>query len=91
MRPKLDECTSDAVFRHFAASVGPGRLTVPIDEACIGKANVMEDKSLFISSCSRRELARRRPGRNAPRARLLLALVVLVLAAAAVFVARGGV
>jgi hypothetical protein len=44
-----------------------------------------EQRSLFISSCSRRELARRRPQHSALRAQLMLAIalaaaVVLVLA-----------
>ena len=50
----------------------------------------MEDKSLFISSCSRRQLARRRPGRVLSRRHAVLTLVVLVVALAAVFAARGG-
>lgn len=59
----------------------------------------MADRSLFISSCSRRDLARRKSGRaparrglgQAPaRAPLLLTLAVLVLALAAVLAARGG-
>jgi hypothetical protein len=41
----------------------------------------MEEKSLFISSCSRRELARRRPHRSLPP--LPLAVIVLALAMAA--------
>ncbi len=50
----------------------------------------MEDRSLFISSCSRRDLARRKPGRMVSRSPLLLTLIVIALAAAAVFAARGG-
>ena len=65
-------------------------MTVPIDAACMGKAQLMDDRSLFISSCSRRELARRRPGRAVTRTQLLLALVVLIVVAAAVFAALGG-
>lgn len=49
----------------------------------------MEDRSLFISSCSRRELARRRPGRFRFNMQAALAMVVLALAIAAVLVARG--
>ena len=51
----------------------------------------MEDRSLFISSCSRRELARRRPGaRMISRTQALLTLAVLLVAAGAVLAARGG-
>jgi hypothetical protein len=41
----------------------------------------MEDKSLFISSCSRRDLARRRPHRSLPP--LPIAVIALALAMAA--------
>jgi hypothetical protein len=41
----------------------------------------VEDKSLFISSCSRRDLARRRPGRTLPP--LPIAVIVVALAMAA--------
>jgi len=52
----------------------------------------MEDRSVLISSCSRRELARRRPARTVPLAPIMLALFVLVVVAAgAVIAARGGV
>jgi lysylphosphatidylglycerol synthetase-like protein (DUF2156 family) len=51
----------------------------------------MEDRSLFISSCSRRELARRRPTRNISWTPLMLTLIVLALAAGAIIAARGGV
>jgi hypothetical protein len=50
----------------------------------------MEDRSLFISSCSRRELARRKPGARPSRARLVLLLGVFLIALAAVVVLRGG-
>jgi hypothetical protein len=42
----------------------------------------MEEKSLFISSCSRRDLARRRPHRLLPP--LPVAVIVLAMALAAV-------
>jgi hypothetical protein len=44
----------------------------------------MEERSLFISSCSRRDLARRRPQRTALYLPLVLAAVLLGLALAAV-------
>jgi hypothetical protein len=48
-------------------------------------------ESIFISSCSRRELARRRPTRN-PAVRLQLVAVLLVIAALATLViSRGGI
>jgi hypothetical protein len=42
-----------------------------------------------MSSCSRRQLARRRPGRGAMRVQLLL-VIALILVAAAAFVAGRG-
>jgi hypothetical protein len=49
-------------------------------------------ESIFISSCSRRELARRRPTRK-PIARLELLAVLLVIVAglATLVLARGGI
>jgi hypothetical protein len=48
-------------------------------------------ESIFISSCSRRELARRRPTRNpALRLQLIVALLLLLAGVGAVFAARGG-
>jgi hypothetical protein len=44
---------------------------------------------LFMSSMSRRELARRRPGRLWRRSQLVLVLLIIVLAAAAYLLARG--
>ncbi|MGI8414196.1 MAG: hypothetical protein ACR2LV_10780 [Solirubrobacteraceae bacterium] len=49
----------------------------------------MADPEIFISSCSRRELARRRPTRAALRMQFLIA-VLLLLAAVAAFLAGGG-
>ncbi|MBV9310858.1 MAG: hypothetical protein JOZ73_08495 [Solirubrobacterales bacterium] len=40
----------------------------------------MTDRSVFISSCSKKELARRRPTPNAYRMQLLLAVLVLCIA-----------
>jgi hypothetical protein len=51
----------------------------------------MEGKSIFISSCSRRQLARRRPTRGAMRLQRLMALVVLAVAVGALVAARGGI
>lgn len=52
------------------------------------------DSRLFLSSCSRRALARRRPGRSSLPSRLLpmlgLAVAVAVAVAAAAFVAASG-
>jgi hypothetical protein len=49
----------------------------------------MESRSIFISSLSRRQLARRRPSRWAGRAELVMVVVLIALAIAAVIVARG--
>jgi hypothetical protein len=50
-----------------------------------------QEKSLFISSCTRREMARRRPGRSAGRLELSVGLVLLVAALVAFLVVRGGI
>jgi hypothetical protein len=50
----------------------------------------VEGKSVFISSCTRRQLARRRPPRSVLRLQLLVALLVLAIALAAVIAGRGG-
>ena len=47
-------------------------------------------RSLFISSCTRRQLARRRPSRAAPRMQVLTAMIVLVAAAGAFLMILGG-
>jgi hypothetical protein len=49
-----------------------------------------QSKSLFISSCTRREMARRRPGRSAGRLELLVGMTLLVAALVAFVVVRGG-
>lgn len=51
----------------------------------------MEERSLFISSCTRRQLARRRSGRARLSLPALLALLLLVAAVGAFLVAHGGV
>jgi hypothetical protein len=50
----------------------------------------MERKSVFISSVTRRELARRRPARHALRLEMMLAAVVLAAAIVVFLVGRGG-
>jgi hypothetical protein len=50
-----------------------------------------QEKSLFISSCTRRELARRRPGRSAGRVELFVAAIVLAAAVLAFLAVRGGI
>jgi hypothetical protein len=47
----------------------------------------MEDKSMFISSCSRRDLARRRPHRSLPPLPIAVIAVVLAMAALGVLLA----
>jgi hypothetical protein len=49
----------------------------------------MESKSIFISSLSRRQLARRRPSRHPYRADRLMLLVLVSMAFVAVATARG--
>ena len=50
----------------------------------------MSEKSVFISSCSKRELARRRPTPNAYRWQQLIAMIVLCAALAAFLATRVG-
>lgn len=50
----------------------------------------MQEKSLFISSCTRREMARRRPTRGMYPVHVLLAIVVLALALGVALTAHGG-
>jgi hypothetical protein len=49
----------------------------------------METKSIFISSCSRRQLARRRPYRSPIRAQLMTAVLLAVVAVVVIAMARG--
>jgi hypothetical protein len=51
---------------------------------------MMQEKSVFISSCTRRELARRRSHRAMMRAQLLMAACLIPLAVGAFFAAHGG-
>jgi hypothetical protein len=50
----------------------------------------MLDSNIFISSCSRRELARRKPPRNAFRVQLMLTMLLLVAATVALVAVRIG-
>ncbi|HET8979568.1 MAG TPA: hypothetical protein VFN87_15500 [Solirubrobacteraceae bacterium] len=50
----------------------------------------MPQSRLFMSSCSRREFARRRPGRS-PLPVLAVGLLVVLVCAAAFMVGRGGI
>jgi hypothetical protein len=50
----------------------------------------MEDKSVFISSVTRRDLARRRPSRTLMRIESLLAFALIVAAVCAFIVVRFG-
>jgi hypothetical protein len=51
----------------------------------------MTESRLFLSSCSRCELARRRPGRSVPWLALFVGLLVVLVCAAAFLVGRGGI
>jgi hypothetical protein len=51
----------------------------------------MSESRLFLSSCSRRDLARRRPGRVLPRPVLIVGLLVVLVCAAAFLLGRGGI
>jgi hypothetical protein len=77
-------------FAQFPGSVRAGRLTSHTGEASIGLRE-MENRNLFISSCSRRQLARRRPSKSAWRLQLAVAMVLLFAAVLAFAVSRLGV
>jgi hypothetical protein len=57
----------------------------------MGLEELMENRSVFVSSCSRRQLARRRPTRTAPWVPILLSLLVVLLALGTFAAARGGI
>jgi hypothetical protein len=48
-----------------------------------------QQSKLFMSSISRRELARRRPGRRWARPQFVLMVLVILIAAAAYLLGRG--
>jgi hypothetical protein len=50
----------------------------------------MEDRTVFISSCSRRQLVRRRVTRGALRLQVPVAMLILAMACAAFVAARIG-
>jgi hypothetical protein len=50
----------------------------------------MPESRLFMSSCSRRQLARRRPGRAVLRIQLALVMLLILAGVAAFVVGRGG-
>ncbi len=50
----------------------------------------MLGSDIFISSCSRRQLSRRRPPRDPLRLQILVATVILALALAAFVLGHGG-
>ncbi len=50
----------------------------------------MSEKSVFISSCTRRQLARRRPTRGSWRYGMPPTLLAIVMGLAAYIAARGG-
>ena len=56
----------------------------------IGSAVGTDNRSLFISSCTRRQLARRKPSRTLLRNQLLVAALVLVVALGTFVAAQGG-
>jgi hypothetical protein len=74
---------------QFPGSVRGARLTSPSRDGSIG-VREMEDRSLFISSCSRRQLSRRKPSKSAWRLQLAVALVLLTAAVFAFAIVRLG-
>jgi hypothetical protein len=51
----------------------------------------MDTPEIFISSCSRRQLARRRTTRSALRVQLLMSIAVIAVALAVLFAVNGGI
>jgi hypothetical protein len=51
---------------------------------------LIEDRSLFLSSCTRREMARRRPHRRVLRTETVLVVLLIAAALGAFIAARGG-
>ncbi len=51
----------------------------------------MPESRLFMSSCSRRELARRRPGRTVPWPTVFMGLMVVLVCVAAFLLGHGGI
>jgi len=49
----------------------------------------MEERTVFISSCSRRQLARRKPARTTGTLPLTIMMLALLVAVAAVLATRG--
>ncbi len=76
---------------QFPGSVRGVRLTIPQITVPSLVRSEMQDRSVFISSCSRRQLARRRPTRGLIRMQFVLAAVLLASALGAVLAARGGI
>jgi hypothetical protein len=75
-------------FAQFPGSIRAARLTSPFGKASIS-VREMEDRNLFISSCSRRQLARRKPTRSTGTWPLTIMMLALVVAVAAVLATRG--
>ena len=74
---------------QFPGSVRDARLTSRSPEGSIG-VREMESQSLFISSCSRRQFARRRPTRKVLWFHTHLWTMVLVVAVASFVAIRAG-
>ncbi len=51
----------------------------------------MEGKGIFISSCSRRQLARRRPTRSVLRLQFVIAMIVITATVGVVLAGRGAI
>ena len=75
----------------FPGSVRTLQLTVPLLGGSIAfQERTMESKSVFISSCSRRQFARRRPTRKVLWFHTHLWTIVLVVAVASFVAIRAG-
>jgi hypothetical protein len=80
---------SFGTFHQFPGSVRPDRLTDGDRASLIDGGGRMESRSIFVSSLSRRQLARRRPSRHPLRADRLMWIVLVSLAIVAIATARG--
>jgi hypothetical protein len=77
----------------FPGSVRNDRLTIARSAVSIrARVREMDDSKVFISSCSRRQMARRRPPRGGVlRMQMMFVLLVLALGVGAFVAGRGGI
>ncbi len=65
--------------------------TTPVGSSVDEPVAAMPESRLFMSSCSRRELARRRPGRTVPWPTVFMGLMVVLVCVAAFLLGHSGI